>query len=53
MLRIEGGAFVREYPALGSSDDNGNGWHCYDPGRAELSGDYGDTQAGVDPSRPN
>lgn len=53
MLRIDGGAFVREYPEIGSSDDNGNGWHCYDPGRAELSGDYGDTEAGVDPSRPN
>jgi hypothetical protein len=41
------------YPELGSADDNGNGWHCSELGRAELTGDYGDVTAGVDPSRPN
>lgn len=53
MLQVSGGEFVRVYPELGSADDNGNGWHCYQPGVAELTGDYGDVNAGVDPSRPN
>jgi ABC-type branched-subunit amino acid transport system substrate-binding protein len=54
IMVIENGEFVREYPKLGSADDNGNGWHCADnPGIADLQGDFGDTDAGRDPSRPN
>jgi len=52
MLRIDGGAFVRQYPERGGEGDDGGGWRCYD--RSEkLTGDYGDVNAGVDPSRPN
>jgi len=54
MMEIIDGEFVRNFPEFGSDDDNGNGWHCYDnPGRAALDGNFGDTEAGVDPSRPN
>jgi hypothetical protein len=53
LMVVRNGAFERLYPVLGSADDNGNGWHCREPGIARLSGDYGNTQAGVDPSRPN
>ena len=54
IMVIEGGEFVRVFPELGSADDNGGGWHCADnPGIADLQGDFGDTEAGRDPSRPN
>jgi ABC-type branched-subunit amino acid transport system substrate-binding protein len=54
MLTIQDGEFVRVFPELGSADNNGNGWHCYDqPGTAVLEGSFGDTEAGRDPSRAN
>jgi ABC-type branched-subunit amino acid transport system substrate-binding protein len=54
MMVIEDGKFVRVYPEVGSDDDNGDGWHCYDnPGTASLDGEFGDAEAGVDPTRPN
>ena len=52
MLRIENGAFVRQYPERGGDGDDGGGWRCYDRS-SPLSGDFGDVNAGVDPSRPN
>jgi ABC-type branched-subunit amino acid transport system substrate-binding protein len=53
LLEVRNGAFERLYPVKGSADDSGGGWHCRTPGLARLSGDYGNIQAGVDPSRPN
>ena len=53
IMEVHDGAWQRLYPELGSADDNGGGWHC-DPGsNVELTGDFGDVTAGVDPTRPN
>jgi ABC-type branched-subunit amino acid transport system substrate-binding protein len=52
LLVVRNGEFVRLFPETGSADDNGNGWHCRQPGLAQLTGDYGNIQAGVDASRP-
>jgi ABC-type branched-subunit amino acid transport system substrate-binding protein len=54
LLEIKDGKFTRLFPARGSSDDNsggGGGWHCRDNNVVELTGDYGDVNAGVDPNR--
>lgn len=53
ILGVEGGSWKRIFPALGSSDDNGQGWHCDDDGVASIEGDFGDVTAGVDATRPN
>ena len=51
LFEVRNGEFTRKFPERGSADDNGGGWHCWDPGIAELTGDFGDTTAGVDPNR--
>ena len=53
IMGIENGVWKRVFPELGSADDNGGGWHCDDPGYAELSGDFGDVTSGIDPTREN
>ena len=53
IMGIDNGEWVRVFPELGSADDNGGGWHCDDPGIAELAGDFGDTTQGIDPTREN
>ncbi len=54
LLEIKDGQFTRLFPQRDSSDDNsggGGGWHCRDNNVVELTGDYGDVNAGVDPNR--
>lgn len=53
IMGVENGAWTRIFPELGSADDNGNGWHCEDPGYFSIEGDFGDVSAGVDPTREN
>jgi ABC-type branched-subunit amino acid transport system substrate-binding protein len=53
IMGVEGDAWTRIFPEVGSADDNGDGWHCDDPGAVQITGDFGDTSAGIDPSRPN
>ena len=53
LFEISDGKFTRLFPERGSADDNGGGWNCLDPGLAAIEGDFGDTTAGVDPSRSN
>lgn len=53
VMGVENGVWTRIFPELGSADDNGNGWHCEDPGIFQLEGDFGDVTAGVDPTREN
>jgi len=38
ILQIKDGKWTREYPQLGSSDDSGKGYHCYDPGLMTVTG---------------
>jgi hypothetical protein len=51
LLQIVDGAFTRLFPEVGSADDAGNGFACDPSWVMELSGDYGDTEAGRDPDR--
>jgi hypothetical protein len=53
LFEIADGKFTRLFPQRGSAEDNGGGWNCIDPGLAAIEGDFGDTTAGVDPSRSN
>lgn len=52
-MQLQGGKWTRLFPALGSADDNGNGWHCDEDGVVNLTGLYGDATPGIDTSRPN
>lgn len=52
LMQLQGGKWVRLYPERGSADDSGNGFHCYDDGIVQITGDFGDATAGKDPSRP-
>ena len=38
ILQIKGGKWTREFPQLGSSDDSGKGYRCYDPGLMTVTG---------------
>ena len=53
IMEVRDGKWQRLFPELGSEDDNGEGWHCDDPGYAEITGDFGDFTAGIDPNRAN
>jgi ABC-type branched-subunit amino acid transport system substrate-binding protein len=53
IMGVEDGKWTRIFPEIGSADDNGNGWHCDSPGTVAITGDFGDTTAGVDPTREN
>lgn len=53
IMEVRDGKWTRLFPELGSSDDNGNGWHCDPAGVVQITGDFGDVTSGVDPSRPN
>jgi ABC-type branched-subunit amino acid transport system substrate-binding protein len=53
IMGVENGKWTRIFPELGSADDNGEGWHCDSPGRVEITGEFGDVMAAVDPDRPN
>lgn len=53
IMEVRDGRWQRLFPEYGGPDDNGGGWHCDDPGRFEITGDFGDVTAGVDPNRPN
>lgn len=54
IMQIQSGSWQRVFPELGSTDDNGGGWHCDDDrGIIAIEGDFGDTTSGVDPTRPN
>jgi ABC-type branched-subunit amino acid transport system substrate-binding protein len=53
ILKVADGSWTREFPEIGSADDDGAGFHCYDPGRAEIDVDHGDETLGVDPARPS
>jgi hypothetical protein len=37
ILQIRNGKWVREFPQLGSADDSGNGYHCYNPGLMTIT----------------
>ena len=37
ILQVKDGKWVRVFPQLGSADDSGNGYHCYDPGLLKLA----------------
>jgi ABC-type branched-subunit amino acid transport system substrate-binding protein len=51
LMVVRDGGFTRLYPELGSADDDGNGFAC-DPAQVmALTGDYGDVNAGKDPSQ--
>ena len=52
VLGLERGRWVRVFPVLQSSDDEGNGFHCDDE-IAQVDGDFGDPSVGIDPSRLN
>lgn len=51
LMQIQSGKWVRLYPERDSADDSGNGFHCYDEGVVQITGDFGDATAGKDPSR--
>ena len=51
LLQVQDGTWTRLYPELGSADDDGNGFSCDPESNVELTGDYGDVNAGVDPNR--
>lgn len=53
ILEVRDGRWTRLYPEVGSPDDSGGGFHCYDNGVVEIEGDFGDVTAGIDPTRPN
>ncbi len=46
LMEVVGGRWQRHWPALGSADDNGGGWHCDPANVIELTGDYGDVTIG-------
>ena len=50
LVVAKGGKWVRLYPKVGGPDDDGNGYHCPEPGVAKVTGDLG--QGAVDPTRP-
>lgn len=52
LMQLQGGKWTRLFPALGSADDNGKGWHCDEDGVVNLTGTYGDATPGIDTSRP-
>jgi hypothetical protein len=51
LLRVTDGAFTRVYPEVDSADDAGNGFACDPAWVMDMTGDYGDVDAGRDPSR--
>lgn len=51
ILQIKNGAFTRLFPELGGADDDGNGFACDSSWVMAMTGDYGDVNAGRDPSR--
>ena len=53
IMGVQDGVWTRIFPEIDSDDNNGNGWHCDPAGVVQITGDFGDTTAGVDPSRPN
>jgi ABC-type branched-subunit amino acid transport system substrate-binding protein len=51
ILEVVDGQWTREYPELGSPDDNADGFNCRENGRTEIEGNFGDYELGIDPNR--
>lgn len=49
LLQIVDGQFTRLFPELGSDDDVADGYACDPSWLMEMTGDYGDVNAGKDP----
>jgi hypothetical protein len=52
LLTVSNGEWTRLWPEIDSADDAGDGFACREGSNIELSGDYGDMTAGIDPDRP-
>jgi len=50
LMIVKDGKFVRRYPEIGGTDDDGDGFHCPADGLTEVTADVG--KGNVDPSRP-
>lgn len=53
VVGVEAGSWTRVFPVPGSAEDDGNGSSCDEEGIIEIPGDFGDSSAGFDSSRPN